>query len=113
MCRRPGGSVERWLGLVEFRGSGDLDGVINHTNVIKLAAMTEFCVRCSAPAGIVMSFAYVDRAVWLDDLVEPVVPGSAYAMCEKHAGRLTPPVGWTLVDRRTAARPLFVSLEVA
>jgi hypothetical protein len=82
-------------------------------DVINLVAMTEFCVRCSAPAGIVMSFAYVDRAVWLDDFVEPVVPGSAYPMCEKHAGRLTPPVGWTLVDRRTAARPLFVSLEVA
>lgn len=60
-----------------------------------------------------MSFSYPDRAVWLDDLTEPVVKGVAYPMCEEHAGRLTPPVGWTLVDRRSAARPLFVSLEVA
>ena len=58
-------------------------GVINHSHVINLVAMTEFCVRCSAPAGIMMSFAYADRAVWLDDLVEPIIPGSAYAMCEK------------------------------
>lgn len=75
--------------------------------------MTELCVRCSAPAGIVMSVAYTDRAVWLDDLTGPVTPGAGYPLCEKHAGRFTPPVGWTLVDRRTAVRPLFVSLEVA
>jgi hypothetical protein len=75
--------------------------------------MTELCVRCSAPAGIVMSFSYFDRAVWLDDLTEAVAAGVAYPMCEKHAGRMTPPVGWTLVDRRTAVRPLFASLEVA
>lgn len=60
-----------------------------------------------------MSFAYEDSTVWLDDLVEPVVPGAGYAMCQEHAGRFGPPVGWTLIDRRTAVRPLFVSLEVA
>ena len=75
--------------------------------------MTELCVRCGAPAGIVMSFLYLDRTVWLDDLTESVEPGVAYPMCEDHAGRMTPPVGWTLVDRRTAVRPLFASLEVA
>jgi len=81
--------------------------------VIILPVMTEHCVRCAAPAGIVMSFAYGDRTVWLDDLREPIVPGAGYAMCEDHAGRLTPPVGWTLVDRRRPVRPLFASLEVA
>lgn len=60
-----------------------------------------------------MSFAYDDRLLWLDDLADPIMPGAGYPMCEEHAGRLTPPVGWTLVDRRTAVRPLFVSLEVA
>jgi len=75
--------------------------------------MTEHCVRCAAPAGIVMSFLYGDRTIWLDDLSRPVVPGAGYAMCEDHAGRLTPPVGWTLVDRRRPVRPLFASLEVA
>lgn len=78
-----------------------------------LPAMTEKCARCGAPAGIVMSFNYDERMLWLDDLSEPVVPGRGYAMCEGHAGRMTPPVGWTLIDRRRAVRPLFVSLEVA
>lgn len=60
-----------------------------------------------------MSFAYLDAIVWLDDLTEPVAPGSAYPMCEEHAEAFTPPVGWTLVDRRQPVRPLFASLEVA
>ena len=60
-----------------------------------------------------MAFNYQARTVWLDDLTEPVIPGAGYAMCEEHAGRLTPPVGWTLIDRRRPARPLFASLEVA
>ena len=75
--------------------------------------MIERCVRCAAPAGIEMSFAYFDRRVWLDDLAGPIHPGAGYAMCETHAGRMTPPVGWTLIDRRSTDRPLFVSLEVA
>jgi len=81
--------------------------------VIILPAMTEHCARCGAPAGIVMSFHYQGRTLWLDDIVEPVAPGRGYAMCEHHAGRMTPPLGWTLVDRRRTIRPLFASLEVA
>ena len=60
-----------------------------------------------------MSFSYGDASVSLSDLTEPVVRGVSYPMCEEHASRLTPPVGWTLVDRRSAVRPLFASLEVA
>jgi hypothetical protein len=60
-----------------------------------------------------MSFNYDDRTVWLRDLTGPVSPGAEDAMCETHAERLTPPVGWTLIDRRQPIRPLFVSLEVA
>ena len=60
-----------------------------------------------------MSFYYDGQTVWLDDLVGPVVPGAQYALCEAHAERMSPPVGWTLVDRRRPVRPLFVSLEVA
>lgn len=75
--------------------------------------MTEKCVRCGTPASIVMSFHYSEQTLWLDDLKEPTVPGRGYAMCEEHAGRMTPPVGWTMVDRRREVRPLFVSLEVA
>ena len=60
-----------------------------------------------------MAFDYQARTVWLDDLVVPIETGGGYAMCETHAGRLTPPVGWTLVDRRDVDRPLFATLEVA
>jgi len=60
-----------------------------------------------------MAFNYAARTVWLDDLTEPVIPGTGYAMCEEHADRLTPPVRWTLIDRRRPSRPLFATLEVA
>lgn len=60
-----------------------------------------------------MSFHYPDATVWLDDLDAPVMAGDGYPMCEEHAERMTPPVGWTLVDRRRLIRPLFASLEVA
>lgn len=60
-----------------------------------------------------MSFDYERRTVWLDDLYEPIGVGAGWAMCQGHADRLTPPVGWTLLDRRAAERPLFADLEVA
>jgi hypothetical protein len=74
--------------------------------------MTERCVRCAEPAEFVMSFLYVDATVWLDDIAGTEDPGSAYPMCGDHAEAFTPPVGWTLVDRREPRlRPL--TLEVA
>jgi hypothetical protein len=60
-----------------------------------------------------MAFDYRQRFVWLEDLTEPVVPGAGYAFCVQHADRLTPPLGWTLTDRREAVEPLFSPLEVA
>ncbi len=75
--------------------------------------MTIPCVRCSAPSAAVMAFNYPERTVWVGDLPEsgPVAP--AYAMCEGHANRVSPPVGWTLTDLRHPVRPLFVNREVA
>jgi hypothetical protein len=74
--------------------------------------MTERCVRCATPAVVVMSFEYMDATVWLDDLTEHLDPTGAYTMCEAHADSLTPPVGWTLVDRRDQiVQP--ITLEVA
>ena len=75
--------------------------------------MIEHCVRCGAPAGIVRAFSYGPGIVWLEDLTAPVKPGAGYALCQSHADRFTAPVGWTLLDRRGAARQLFASLEVA
>lgn len=51
-----------------------------------------------------MSFDYAERAVWLGDLGEADGPG--HALCVDHADRLTPPLGWTLTDRRSVT-PLF------
>lgn len=58
-----------------------------------------------------MTFNYVDGAVWMDDIVDRIdVPG--YALCADHADRMTPPLGWTLTDRRTVTR-LFAPVQVA
>lgn len=72
--------------------------------------MFSSCVRCASPAAALMLYAYADRMVWLEDLSER--GHSGYAMCALHADRLTPPLGWTLSDRRTVVR-LFAPLEVA
>lgn len=48
-----------------------------------------------------MAFDYATRAVWLDDLIAPS-GGTGYALCERHAGRVSAPVAWTLTDRRLA-----------
>jgi hypothetical protein len=52
-----------------------------------------------------MSFDYAERAVWLEDLSSSSgEPG--HPLCVDHADRLTPPMGWSLTDRRTVT-PLF------
>ena len=73
--------------------------------------MTVSCARCGSPAASMMTFAYGDSAVWLDDLAEVVEP-YGYPLCANHADRMTPPHGWTLTDRRTATR-LFAPVHVA
>lgn len=47
-----------------------------------------------------MTFRYTDRAVWLLELDKRPEHGDGYPFCTMHADRLTPPVGWTLTDRR-------------
>lgn len=74
--------------------------------------MIENCTRCGAPATSVMSYNYGDCAVWLDDLTTAVIPGAGYPVCARHADRLTPPLGWTLTDRRRTVR-LFAPAGVS
>jgi hypothetical protein len=76
-----------------------------------VAHMFIACVRCGSPAAAVMSYDYETREVWVDD-PRIVEPGTGYSLCAAHADRLTPPLGWTLTDQRTAVR-LFAPLEVA
>lgn len=58
-----------------------------------------------------MTFNYTDGAVWLDDLSDPV-DKLGYLLCSDHSDRMTPPLGWTLTDRRTVTR-LFAPVQVA
>jgi hypothetical protein len=58
-----------------------------------------------------MTFAYPQSSVWLDDLVNGLEPYS-YPLCSDHGDRMTPPLGWTLTDRRTITR-LFAPVHVA
>lgn len=67
--------------------------------------MVPRCARCGNPAATQMTFDYGDRAVWLEDLDAPR-EGTRYRLCVDHADRLTPPLGWTLTDRRSVT-PLF------
>lgn len=51
-----------------------------------------------------MTFDYDARAVWLLELdTHPEVVGG-YALCTPHSDRMTPPLGWTLTDRRNVTR---------
>ena len=68
------------------------------------------CVRCSTPASLRMAYNYPERQMWVEDL--DGTPGTGYPLCASHAERLSPPLGWTFVDRRTVVR-LFAPLEVA
>jgi hypothetical protein len=54
-----------------------------------------------------MSFDYATRAMWLFDVTTQVEPGSGYPLCSRHAARVSPPVGWTLTDRRSPMARLF------
>jgi len=58
-----------------------------------------------------MTFNYSDGAVWMDD-IDDSVDAHGYLFCSNHADRMTPPLGWTLTDRRTVTR-LFAPVQVA
>jgi hypothetical protein len=59
-----------------------------------------------------MAFDYASRRVWLDDAGGDI-PFGSYALCEKHANRMAPPVGWTLADNRKLAPVLPFQRDVA
>ncbi|GIU92189.1 MAG: hypothetical protein KatS3mg011_1095 [Acidimicrobiia bacterium] len=74
--------------------------------------MTTSCVRCSTPASTMMTFDYEAKTVWLVELKRDPAAPHGYPMCVDHADRLSPPLGWTLTDRRNVTR-LFAPVEVA
>jgi len=58
-----------------------------------------------------MAYVYQDQLMWLCG-VGSVIEGTGYGLCDRHADRLSPPVGWVLEDRRTPMR-LFSVPDVA
>lgn len=65
------------------------------------------CCRCSQPADAWMTFDYELRHIEIVTLREDWDRFGGYAMCDLHADRLRPPVGWDLTDVRDTALTLF------
>ncbi|MFN2586504.1 MAG: DUF3499 family protein [Actinomycetota bacterium] len=61
---------------------------------------------CASPGAAVLGYDYADRRAVLDD-PPPEISPHAYVLCNRCAGKLTPPRGWVLDDLR-AAPPLFL-----
>ena len=62
---------------------------------------------CGAPAAATLSYHYLSRTAWLDDLVDQKEPAS-HDLCAPHADGLRVPVGWAREDRRQrVVRSLF------
>jgi len=67
----------------------------------KLLRVTRQCTRtgCSETAEVTLSYQYGQAQVWLDPLTAERDP-HLYDLCVRHAGRLTAPQGWQVIDRR-------------
>ena len=66
-------------------------------------------IGCDAPATASFSFDALSELAWLDTVVE--ARGAGF-LCQLHAERLTPPRGWSLLDRRSSEPKLFVAPSV-
>ena len=60
------------------------------------------CVRCMHRATSVLTYDHAGAEAYLDDASGTEASYDGLVLCEGHAGRFTPPRGWTLVDRRRA-----------
>ena len=57
-------------------------------------------MRCSQEPVATVSLVYTERTVVVDDLFDERDP-NLLDLCQEHIGRMTPPVGWVVQDRRT------------
>ena len=64
---------------------------------------------CSDRAAVTLTYQYAHAQVWLDGLSAERDP-HAYDLCGRHAGRLTAPQGWQVLDRREPARPELIAV---
>lgn len=58
------------------------------------------CVRCMHRGTSVLTYDHAGAEAYLDDASGTEASYDGLVLCEGHAGRFTPPRGWTLVDRR-------------
>ncbi len=56
---------------------------------------------CGEAASVVISYDTVACEVWVDHL--DGAPDSAQLLCDRHRSRLSPPRGWTVLDRTGSA----------
>lgn len=56
---------------------------------------------CSEDAAATLTYHYDRGTAWIDALTRERDP-HGYDLCERHAGRVTVPKGWSLEDRRVA-----------
>jgi Protein of unknown function (DUF3499) len=59
-------------------------------------------MRCGQEPIATVALVYTDRLVVITDLLSERDP-NLLDLCAEHAERMTPPVGWVVDDRRTAA----------
>jgi hypothetical protein len=52
-----------------------------------------------------LSYGYGSATVWLEALTAEGHP-MTHDLCDRHAARTRPPLGWELVDLRSVAEPL-------
>ena len=68
---------------------------------------------CRWPASASLTFAYAQKVVWIEDLIDQPHP-AAYDLCAAHAERLQVPIGWRKEDLRVvppAVTPIRPGLD--
>ena len=64
-------------------------------------------MRCAQPPAFTVTLRYQEREVIIVDLIEERDP-NLLDLCTEHAGRMTPPQGWTLVVNAGEPAPVTV-----
>ena len=59
-------------------------------------------MRCGQQPVATVALAYTERTVVISDLIAERDP-NLLDLCDEHVARMTPPVGWVVVDERAAA----------
>jgi hypothetical protein len=62
-------------------------------------------MRCPAEPVATVTLRYAEREVAVGDLL-PEPDRNLLDLCRDHVGRLTPPVGWAVIDERSEVAAL-------